>query len=96
MFEPLEDMDIDYHLLHQVVQAVRSVYDYNAAGGGLHVMLDDGNTADSDVEWLENWLAEQEGSVPWYQQEAERHCLVLFKHLSQPQRDYALAVCEGR
>lgn len=42
---------------------IRSYYHYNAAGGSLHIVLDDGNIEDSSVRWCYEF-AKKEKDLP--------------------------------
>lgn len=37
--------------VQEAIELARIVYDTNGAGGGLHIVLDDFNIEDSDIEW---------------------------------------------
>lgn len=64
-------------------EAIVKVYEYSAVGSGLHIVLDDGNVDDADIQWcLEN-------SIPKIEDKEERsscqRCAELL--LEMPLRD---------
>ena len=51
--------------------AIRLVYDYSSVGGGLHIVLDDGNVEDYHIEWC---MKEAIPTYPWLDEAGRRAC----------------------
>lgn len=72
-----------------------AVYEFNCAGGNCHIVLDDFNIDDDDIEYclnegLENNVHEHSPE----QLAIEKECLLAFKSLSIAERASALAIHE--
>ncbi len=73
-----------------------AVYEFNCVGGNCHIVLDDFNIEDEDIEYcltqsLRNNLHDHTAE----QLEIEKACLLAFKVLSVAERASALAIHEG-
>jgi len=69
---------------------IRTVYEHHAAGGNLHVVLDDWNIEDEHLQIL----SVREGTSR-AQREAESICLAAMRRLSLAERATALAIVDG-
>lgn len=71
--------------VRQTTAAVEEVYEESAVGGNLHIVLDDYNVCDSDLDWC--------GLKPLTL--AEQECLRLLRGLSLQERTAAIALYDG-
>jgi hypothetical protein len=53
-------------LIEETKEAIKEIYSYSLAGGGLHIVLDDENAEDAHIRWC------QENSIPEVEDAAER------------------------
>lgn len=81
---------------------VNRVYDFSMVGGNLHIVLDDWNIEDSNLDYCDGVLRNLEAGKPdqWTdinpdQNAAERECLNALRALSEKERAAALAVHSG-
>jgi len=74
--------------VHAAVACIDPVYDESAVGGHLHILLDDWNVDDDDLEFCEK-DADPGLTV------AEAACLAAFRLLTPDQRMSALALHDG-
>jgi hypothetical protein len=52
--------------------AIRLVYSYSGVGGGLHIVLDDGNVEDHHIKWC---IEEAIPTYPWADTIGQRACM---------------------
>jgi len=69
-------------------ESIGPVYQESPVGGNLHIVLDDWNVDDSDLDFCER---DAENGLT----AAERECIDLFRQLSVPERMSALALQDG-
>ncbi len=74
---------------------IRAVYDWHLAGGNLHIVLDDWNLEDANLDFCEKQVRTPDPDVPPEQIEAETKCLAVFRKMSEDERASALALYEG-
>lgn len=76
----------------EAAKKIAAVYDIHAAGGRLHMILDDWNVEDEYI--VSNWsyLADPENRENRDQEEAEFSCLKTFEKLTLDERYSALAL----
>jgi hypothetical protein len=86
---------IDNERVRAAVSLVREVYEWNGAGGNLHIVLDDWNTEDSNLDFCEGWIASHEHECSRGQIEAERACLAAFRAMTEYERDSCLGLRDG-
>lgn len=73
-----------------------AVYEFNGVGGNCHIVLDDFNIEDDDIEYcLNQGLENNVHGHTAEQLEIEKECLLSFKVLSFAERASALALHEG-
>ena len=95
-----EDWDkpaIDTPAVREAALAVIGVYEYHAAGGNMHIVLDDWNIEDEHVVWCRNKIADGGffGDDSSEQLAVELRCCDLFLALSESERAAALALIRG-
>jgi hypothetical protein len=73
-------------LVGDAIQEMHRIYAENIVGGGLHVVLDDGNLED---EFLERYTGHDADYSP-AQIAAEERCVALLKAMSMTQRKKAI------
>lgn len=73
----------------QAADAVEALYMWHPSGGGMHIVTDDWNCEDQDVEWCKRHMAE-EGCDQY-----ERDCLDAFLACTEEERYSALAIESG-
>ena len=78
------------------VELVKQIYSYNLVGSNCHIVLDDFNIEDSDIDWCLNESLDKNihGSTK-KQLEIERECLELFRYMTLGERASTLAMVEG-
>lgn len=78
-------------------QAAREVYQFSAVGGACHILIDDWNVDDGNIEFCtvcaDNWFAngETETEDQW---KAEKKCIEAFRGLNEDERYSALALLD--
>lgn len=92
--EYYDSVQIDTPLVRATAAAIEAVYDYSMSGGRLHVIVDDFNLEDHNIEFAEKYLQENAAETP-EQHQVESYCLGLLKNMSIPERASALALKEG-
>jgi len=78
--------------IEAAVEAALDVYEFNGAGGSLHILLDDWNTEDNALYLCEEYAKEHRGINGDEQFTVEMKCLQAFRSLTEPERVSALAV----
>ncbi len=73
---------------------VQKVYEYHAAGGRLHIALDDWNYDDDSLQWLQGYLLENEPDSK-EQGIAEDECLRAFIDMTLDERGSVLGLDDG-
>lgn len=84
-------------------ELVREVYVHNCVGGNLHIVLDDWNLEDEDLDYCDGQLAGlRRGEIERHQGfdsaeewAAEEACSAALRKLSLDERASALAIFEG-
>lgn len=85
--------------VRSVQPLIADVYGHHAAGGGLHIVLDDWNTGDGSLAFCDELIR-----TPSYQMdpdvtperiESELACLLILRNMTQDERSTALAVHDG-
>lgn len=84
---------LDTDAVRVVVGLIEQVYDYNAAGGGAHIVLDDWNIEDDDIRWCIDNLSECSEAGP--ERVVTMECLSALLGLTLPERASALAMVDG-
>ena len=77
----------------RVVALIEEVYEYNAAGGGAHIVLDDWNIEDDDIQWCIDHLPEY--SEAGEERAVTMACLIAMMGLTIDERASALAIVDG-
>lgn len=68
-----------------------ALYRFDRAGGSLHILVDDNNTDDQSIEWLDKeWMPKCKNTTHDAQWAVERALLDLFMRFDQKDRDYIL------
>ena len=67
---PCECLPISHET--RLKNAIRLVYSYSAVGGGLHIVLDDGNVEDHHIQWC---IEEAIPDYPWVDEIGQRACI---------------------
>jgi hypothetical protein len=86
---------IDTPAVRAAAQAIGAVYGFSCVGGNLHVVVDDWNLDDSDLDSCADLLAENIHEGTPAQLVAERHCFGLLRALTEDERASALALHGG-
>ncbi len=80
-------------------ESIAKVYSHSSVGGGLHIIVDDWNIEDSNVEFCSRYIESSEhrkdDEASNEQIRVERECLYLLKEMSLDERASALAINEG-
>jgi hypothetical protein len=77
----------------KAAELIKKVYEFSGVGGNCHVVLEDWNLEDSNIEFTYRWLDGKECNVPFgdsAQQLAERECMDAMMKLSVEERASAL------
>lgn len=78
---------IDTPAVRKAAELIARVYEFNAVGGGLHVVVDDFNIEDGDLKERYSWDEETPEQVA-----VENECLAALRALSLEERASALAL----
>lgn len=78
--------------VRECIKLIDEVYNHNAVGGGLHVVLDDFNV-DGDMQWESEWVETHRDSPEQY--EAERACCDLLMTMTEAERMSAVSCYHG-
>ncbi len=77
------------------VEAVNVVYQHSLTGGGMHIVTDDWNLDDDDVDFCLRTIPTDSHYGDTDSQTADLHCAQIFRALTVPQRALVLAIVEG-
>lgn len=86
---------IDNQKVRDAQPLISDVYEFHGAGGSLHIVLDDSNIDDSDINFCLTSIAENKRGYPPEQIEAERKCGEHFLSMTVEERSSALALSSG-
>ena len=81
---------IDNERVREAVQLADEVYEFNCAGGGLHVLLDDFNV--DDDSFCVRYTGHDDADTPPEQIATEERCAAAFLALTVEERASALAM----
>lgn len=79
----------------EAAEAGKRVYEFNGAGGSLHILLDDWNIEDTYIDYCRQHIEEKRSENSDAQYEAEVVCFEKFKGLTKLERASALALMRG-
>lgn len=75
---------------------IGAIYEFNCVGGNAHIVLDDFNIEDSNIDWcLNEALNTNVHGHSEIQLQSERECLTALKGLTVEERASALAIHNG-
>lgn len=74
---------------------IAQVYEHHSAGGNAHIVIDDWNLDDGDIDFCLQRVAENPYDDPQEQLDAERECLQLMRQCTMDERASALAMADG-
>jgi hypothetical protein len=83
---------IDSSAVREAARAIAAVYDFSCVGGDLHIVIDDWNLEDDNLEWCAGEIDKNEFHASTEQLASERLCLDLLRPLSEDERASALAL----
>lgn len=72
--------------VENAIALARSIYQYSAVGSNCHIVLDDGNLSDDDIQFCLDSLARNYHEATPDQLEVERKLLNLMMGMSRTQR----------
>lgn len=80
----------------KVAKLIEQVYNFNAVGGNLHIVLDDWNIEARNIDWcLKKAIPENYHEHSDQELEIERKCATQMRKLPIKQRASALAIYDG-
>lgn len=86
-----DEPEIDIVRLAPVVALIRKVYEFDLAGGGLHIVVDDDNIETSHIRWcLDSWIPEDRFKTSAEQKAAEIACGEALLELTEDERQAAI------
>ena len=85
--------ELDSPAIRRAVELMGKVYEFSGVGGNLHIVLDDWNIDDDDLDWCEQAVSEggRYGNHDPEQLAAERECLNALRALTMEERHSAMA-----
>jgi hypothetical protein len=81
--------------IERAVRAIGIVYDHDIMGGNLHVLIDDENLDDENLEFGARAIAENLADGSADQVRAEQECLAALRELTEQERYVAVARYHG-
>lgn len=82
----------EYDPIEVAARLVALVYQFNSAGGGLHVVVDDYNLEDASLAFCREWIAENRLDTSRLQRECELACVTALEALSEDDRFVAIGM----
>ena len=79
----------------EAARLIENVYVYHGAGGYGHIVLDDWNLEDDNVEWCLGRVEENEWGYDKKELEVTKKCLETLLQMSEEERASALAIYDG-
>ena len=94
-YEKYGSPSIINELTRRAAKLIEAVYEFNAAGGNAHIVVEDWNLDDGDIDFCLDEVKTNRRGDSADKLNAERQCLEALKALTLEERASALAIYDG-